>query len=366
MTVELKLGGKYFSGWQSVRIERGIEQIAGTFDLSVTDRWNTDQGQKSKDITPGQACEVLVNGQAVITGYVDTVGSRYDKQSHEISVSGRDKTGDLVDCSAIYKGGHWKNKKLEQIAGDLLAPFGIAVKVKADTGPAFPSFSIQEGESVFETLERAARMKAVLLVSDGLGSLAITRAGTAKAPSGLTEGGNILQADGEFSWKDRFSHYTAKGQAQGNDHHHAATVAHPADSVGDIRITRYRPLIVMAEDQGSHATMRQRAEWERNVRKGRGNRATVSVQGWLVDGKLWEPNTLTRLKSPLLSADIDLLIVSASYSLDESGSLTTLQLAQPSAFDTLEGVKQTRLDKAIRKKQGDTSGITQPEWEWAP
>jgi len=32
MTVELRVNGNYFGGWQSVKVERGIEQIAGTFD----------------------------------------------------------------------------------------------------------------------------------------------------------------------------------------------------------------------------------------------------------------------------------------------------------------------------------------------
>ena len=72
------------------------------------------------------------------------------------------------------------------------------------------------------------------------------------------------------------------------------------------------------------------------------------------------------MQSPLLSADLKLLVVSVAYALDEAGSITTLQLAQPQAFDTLKAVKQTRLDKKIRKAQGDTSGITQPDWEWKP
>lgn len=363
----LTVGGKIFSGWQSVRIERGIEQIAGTFDLTVTDRWNTEQGQHAVDLQPGQACTVQINGVVVITGYIDTVTRRYDKTAHEISVSGRDKTGDLVDCSAIYKSGQWQNAKLEQIANDLCKPFGIAVKSVGDTGEAFPAFSIQEGETVFETLERAAKMKALLLVSDGSGGLVITRAGTAKAPAGLKEGENILTADGEFNVKDRFSDYIVKGQAQGSDQSTPETAAHPNGSSKDAGISRYRPLIITAEDQGGNATFKQRAEWERNVRAGRGTRATITVQGWEVNGQLWAPNTITRLSSPLLAADLDVLIISVGYSLDDAGTLATLQLAQPQAFDTIEGVKQSRMEKKVRmkKKETDATGITpNPEWEW--
>lgn len=364
--IDLKVNGQLFGGWQSVKIDRGIEQIAGTFELSVTDRWNTGQGQQAFGLQPGQACEVLVDGQTVITGYTDSVSRSYDARSHSITISGRDKTGDLVDCSAIYKTGQWSNKKIEQIAADLVAPFGIKVIVAADTGAALPVFAIQEGASVFEELERAARMRALLLMSDGLGNLLLTRAGTVKAPIGLTEGENILKADGKFDWKDRFSDYIVKGQSKGDDDNYGETVAHQVASVNDAGINRYRPLVIMAEDQDGNATLRQRAEWERNVRAGRGARATVTVQGWSVSGQLWQPNTLTRLRSPLLSADRQMLIVSIGFSLDESGSLTTIELSNPQAFDMIEGVKQTRLEKKIRKAQGDESSIVQPEWEWKP
>lgn len=366
MSVELKVNGRLYGGWEQVSIQRGIEQIAGAFTLSVTDRWNTEAGQKAFEIKPGQTCEVWVDGQIVITGYIDETEPAYDATSHAITVTGRDKTGDLVDCGAIYKSGHWINKTIAQIAQDLIAPFGIGLKVQADIGAPLPVFAIQEGASVFEELERAARMRALLLVSDGQGNLVLTRAGTDRAGAHLLEGGNILRASGMLSWKDRFSHYIVKGQRTGNDHAFAATVAQQQEAVKDATINRYRPLVLLAEDQDGNATLRQRAEWERNVRAGRGTRATVTVQGWQANGKLWQPNTLTRLQSPRLAADLDLLIVSVNYTLDDSGALTVLDLAQPQAFDTIEGVKQTRLEKKIRKAQGDESGITQPEWDWKP
>ena len=37
--VILTVGGRQYGGWKSVDIRRGIEQIAGSFELSVTERW---------------------------------------------------------------------------------------------------------------------------------------------------------------------------------------------------------------------------------------------------------------------------------------------------------------------------------------
>ena len=364
MSVQLKVAGQFYEGWTRASIQLGIEQIAGTFDLEVTDRWNTAQGRQSFTIKAGQLCEVIMNGTTIITGYIDTTKREYDSMSHSVSFSGRDKTGDLVDCSAIFKSGQWRNKTVDQIAYDLITPFGISVIVQADVGPALPIFAIQEGASVFEELERAAKMRALLLVSDGLGNLVVTRAGSARASANLVEGQNILKASAEFGWKDRYSQYIVKGQSHGDDQNYGATVAQQMASVNDSGITRYRPLIVMAEDQSANATLKQRAEWERNVRYGRSSRACITVQGWGVGNMLWQPNTITRLVSPHLSADLDMLVVSATFSLDDEGQSATLELAQPQAFDTIQNVKQTRLEKEIRKRQGDTSGILQQEWDF--
>ena len=107
---------------------------------------------------------------------------------------------------------------------------------------------------------------------------------------------------------------------------------------------------MLAEAHGAGATLRDRATWERNVRMGRGNRGTVSVQGWRdADGKLWQPNTLVTVTSPMLWLDqAEMLIVGCVYTLDEQqGTLTELAIARPEAFERLEGVAA---GKAFSKK----------------
>lgn len=347
----LKVSGGLYSGWKSVRINRGIEQIAGTFDLSVTERWS---GQDTaRPIKPGESCQVLMGGVPVITGYVDDVKISYDSGSHGFSVTGRDKTGDLVDCAAIHKSGQWSGRKVEQIAADLCAPFGIKVIKEVDTGSVLSEFTIQEGESAFECIERAARMRSILLVSDGLGNLVITRAGKTSSGAELVEGKNIKKCDGEFSWKDRFSKYIVKGQAQGNDEDNSEAVTGQKGEASDGNIARYRPLIVIAEDQGHAATFKQRAEWESSVRTGRGNRVSVTVQGWQHAGGLWLPNTLVRLRSPLISIDADFLISACAYTLDDAGTVTDLTLTLPEAFELISEKTKTKKHRASSAYSGD-------------
>jgi len=356
---ELRLGGRYYGGWTKLSVTRSIEQIAGSFDLEVTERW---AGQATaRAIVPGEACEVLLDGETVIDGYIDDVLPEYDAENHTVRIAGRDKTGDLVDCSAVYKTGQWHSVTLDTLARDLIAPFGIGLVIDTEVGAAFSSYSIQEGETVFECLERAARMKAVLLVSDAQGNLVITRAGDQVVGVQLVEGQNILAASGQFGWKDRYSTYTVKGQVKADDDFFGENAAQPKGVAIDDTINRYRPLVVLAEEHGHGATLKDRAEWERSVRMGRGNRGAVTVQGWRrPDGALWQPNTLVPVRSPMLSLDAPMLIVGCTWRLDERGTTTQLTIARRESFVLVSGVARSKLAKKLndkaqkeKKKKGD-------------
>lgn len=347
---ELKVDGTLYGGWKKVRAIRSIEQMAGAFTLDITERW---PGQpKATPIRHGQACQLLLDGDAVITGWVDDVVPDIDKDRHDIHVAGRDKTEDLVDCSAIHKSGQWHNAKLDQIARDLVKDYGIKVVVETDVGAAFSSFSIQEGETVFECLERAARQKAVLVTSNALGDLVLTRAGSSRVEIGLVEGKNIEAARGQFSRKERYSRYIVKGMGRlgrdGDTLHNA-----PSAQIDDPVIARHRPLIVLAETHGSNASLKDRAEWERNVRRGRSARGSITVQGWRRpdNGELWMPNTKVPVTAPSLWLNnAEMLIVGCVYTLDERGTLTELVIANPDAFLLLEGVAAGKLFGKLRSK----------------
>ena len=52
----LEVDGQRYGGWKSIDISRGLEQCAGTFRLSVTDRW--PQQNEPRGIKAGAACRV--------------------------------------------------------------------------------------------------------------------------------------------------------------------------------------------------------------------------------------------------------------------------------------------------------------------
>jgi len=339
--VTLQVGGTVYRGWKTIEVSIGMEQISGSFKLTVSDRWHGQD--QAWPIMRGDACRIAIGGKTVVTGYVDEANPSYDRQSHGLEVTGRDKTADLVDCSAIYKTGQWNGATLFRIATDLCRPFGIPVRAEVDAGKPFSKFALQEGETAFEALDRAARQRGVLALSNGEGGLVLTRAAIARIATALVKGKNIEAASGTFSLKERYSRYIIKGQAPGGDDfsepaHHAQLRATSEDD----SVTRYRPLIVYAE-QGDGSTYAERAVWERNVRAGRSSRVQYTVTGWEYGpGAIWIPNRMVRVQDGYIGIDAELLIARCTYLLDEGGSRTCLELCRREAFDLIDLPKRTK------------------------
>lgn len=366
--VRLEVNGREYGGWTSVQVSRGIEAIAGSFELEVSERWD---GQTAPwPIRDEDACVVSVGGIPLITGYVDARTHSYDTSSHQLSVSGRDKAGALVDCSAVLTQWEFANTPVLDLCTKLGAPFGVtfslqdglrdpAISTKAPTttpprhggapasvgsagkssslkiGSPNAKLAINPGESSFDVIDRACRMVGLLPVSDGLGGVVLTRAGGARATTALVEGQNILQATASYDGSKRYRTYIVSGQAAGSDELFGPPAAAVKGEAQDQGVTRAsRVLLVRPEGAVTLAFAKQRAAWEATVRRARSVVASVTVQGWhQADGTLWPINALVTLRSPKLGIDGPQLITQTTFALSaNSGTTTQLTLVDPNAF----------------------------------
>lgn len=331
--VELLIGGQLYAGWTKVGVTRAMDAAAGTFNLSVTDRWSPND--RPWPITPGDACEVRLGGETVITGYVDLARPSYGAESHAIEVQGRDKSEDMVDCSAVHDPDEWRGIDLLQLAQILGQPFGITARAETSVGAAFDLVKLQHGESALEALTRHAKMRKVLVMPDGRGGILLTRTGTRRAAVELVQGKNILSAEGTLDASERFSQYLVKGQAGYSEETDGEVEAHASGAATDAGVTRYRPLLIVADTGANDATAQERATWEANTRLGKAAEAAITIQGWrqAPGGALWEPNTLVRVRSDWLRLDGEMLVRQVTFSKSASGTTTKLDVVSPQAYE---------------------------------
>lgn len=338
--VTLNVAGQIWGGWTEMTVNRSLESIAGEFDLTVTARWSE---AAPRAIKPGQSCLVSIGSDRVLTGYIDDFIPSYDAENVSLKVTGRDKTGDLVDSSVVDKSGQWKGLSLEQLAVTISTPYGIEVVCETDTGDKFGGITLEQGETGFELLDRLAKQRGVLLTSDAEGRLVITRASTQRAGVALTLGENILAARGRFSWRERASAYIIKGSASAGgstwDDQPVKMVGGRQVVVDDAEITRYRPKILVNEDSLTVGGASARGEWYKTRMMGEANTTEITVAGWRENGStgpLWQTNRLVKVVDAIQQLDVTWLIKSLSFMEGDGGRLTVLELVPPESLDMPE------------------------------
>ncbi|KMQ72828.1 phage baseplate assembly protein [Marinobacter subterrani] len=327
----LRVDGKLHGGWKNVTIRRSLKQMADTFEVSLTEKWA--DSPEPRPLRPGQSVTVEIDGERVITGYIDDVLPSYDARTHSLVVSGRSKTADLVDASGTAQPIETSQTVL-QIARKLARPFGIEVVAEINVGGPIRSLEVEPGQTYAEALAQIASYRALILVPDADGRLVITRPPRGRLSTELALGENIRTASGRFSDRDRFSEVIVQGQSVADDAIWGETASEPEGRAKDTGIGRYRPTLVVCDTGVDRSSCKQRADWEVRRRWGESRGVTYTVAGWQHAQGIWRPGDIVPVRDRWLGLDgVEWLITEVQLLLDERGERSEIRVAPPSSFD---------------------------------
>lgn len=362
--VNVLVGSEFYGNWKNVSINRTMNSLTGSFRLSLVDKWRQTGGQWP--LKPGQKVNISIGKEIIITGYIDSTEINYEKDERTVTITGRDKTADLVDCSAIGTGlAEYKLMTLAILAQTLCTPFGIIVDDKVKDFTTFKTWTIRQGESVFDTIYRAARLRGALVLSDEFGRLVITNradvisenAFSAIQSAGelassrlglptnsLIQAANIVKGSANYNNTDRYSEYTIKGQSAGDDFFNGTNVTEPSAKSTDAGVDRYRPKIIISDASIDSASAQKLANWEATTRAAKAVDVKISVKGWQrPDGSAWKINEIVRVDAGFLGVNTDMLIVAVNFSKSVGGgTITNLKLSRPDAFNPKQEVDKTK------------------------
>lgn len=325
-SLDLKVDGQLWSGWKSVSVTLSLEAAASIFSVvsKTRDPWPVRAGAK---------VEILLDRHLVLTGYVDKVAPALDDGGTVTSVEGRSRTADLVDCSARIEPGEWWNVRLQDLAAEVARPFGIGLTDAVGEVSRFPVFRIQPGETAFEAIERACRMRAVLAYPTAAGDLLLTRPASVWDGVELREGLNVQSCAAEEDFSSRFAVYEVRGQSFGTEENYGPPAAHVVGQARDLAVRGERRLLIIAEAAVTLESAQARAEWEATVRAARSSKVTVSTVGWIHSrGYLWAPNTRVQCELPSVRISGPRLISAVRLSQSEDGSKAELDLVREDGF----------------------------------
>ena len=321
----LIIGGRSWAGWQRVSVTRSMDTVPAAFAVQVTERY-----PRTADIAvvPGDACQVKIGGDLVITGYIDQYTSQISAGDHTVRIAGRSKSADLVDCAAFVGSPDAPSFQIKggtalSIAQQIAKPYNVEISSVSGPGADIPQFNVALGETAYEVIDRITRYSKLVIYDMPDGSLVMAQAGSEKMASGFAQGENVEQAVVTFSMDQRFSEYYGHLLSTGvfgDDTGSAATRV--GQVVRDDGVKRLRRRYIISEQ--SHLgkfLAHDRAVWERNRRYGRSQAVQITADAWRdARRQLWAPNHLAPIRIPALKLpDASWLVASVQYLRDENG-----------------------------------------------
>lgn len=287
-------------------------------------------------------------GDLLLTGFVEKRSPSLRSAESELPISGRSKTGDVVDSAADHDTGEFKNKKAKEVFTTLAGKQDVGVESDLDH-PARPLFRLRPGETIFTAAERWARAEGFAIGDTPEGKLKLAKAGTKRHAGSLTEGLNVGEgANAVLDDSKRFGTVKVRAQApSGYSPDELQIEADATDSVGGKRLK-----VIVPPEQIRKQDARQRAKWHRDRAAGEGTTCEVPVPGGWRDeaGAVWTPGWLVFTEIPSLGIVQDMLIKKVSLKQSDAeggeGTQAVLSLVDPRAFGGKKG-KGSKSGKAL-------------------
>jgi prophage tail gpP-like protein len=162
------------------------------------------------------------------------------------------------------------------------------------------------------------------------GNAKITKAGSERNGP-LIEGVNILAGTAHHNGSNRHSKIVVRGQRPfGHGDDNLEIEAEEQDGA----VKRHRAIIIIQDEDTTKDRAKRRAKNRKNRAAGNSLKATISVQGFHDDGgKLWTPGARVDRKPVPRHRPRHVLIESVDYRQNDGGSIATLNLVDPRAYD---------------------------------
>jgi prophage tail gpP-like protein len=341
-TAVLIVNGLRFEDWEFVMVRRNWGDAYAYFQFSAAER---DPIFNKPDIfpdwtklqfKPGDRCEIYLAGELAITGFIEVRQVAYNANSHGVMLIGKSYSAQAAKSSVDTPDGNFDNKDIVSIASQVAGAYGVGVKTVGgvDMTP-FQQCQAGKGETVWDFLERLARVRGCFLACDAFGNFLIIGDHDYPAVSGLIEGKNIKEMQCIISNEMVFAELDVHGQGQASDDLNGSAASQMKATASSDVAPLYSKLITpMEESVRTVAELQHRANFEKMWHDGSQIQATITVQGWLRDGQtLWHEGEEVHVYSPMAMLDMDMGIQQVIFMQDDKrGTITILTCVKPEAL----------------------------------
>ena len=354
-TITLEVDGVEYEGFESISVERNIEQKASTFNVSAFD----SKDSPARTIAVGKQCTIRHNtknsSEVVITGYIEKKEIAYDSGSHTISFSGRSVSSNILGSSPIDCPSQFINATNIQIARQLVKPFGVSLTIDSDVEEKLLMvYELDQQDSIESLLEKLFVDQDVFIHDLPSGALRITKGSNKSTNSNKIvvspkKGeSNVLSATYSEDISEIMNSVEVIAQAESTDEDFGTKTAqikgvYPKDTLPSFaaspEFSRPRVLRQAADKAQNQEEAEEEARKEYTRRLSERFTLTYTLQGWRGSANwLWWENEVVQVDDEMLgtgSTSRTWMITGVSYSMNtDSGTTVTLTLKMPETFQS--------------------------------
>ena len=354
MTIEIEVSGERYTQFTSAVVSLRLDALSNTFDFQAT-----SQNGEPLPFVGGEACKIIIDGENVLTGFIEIVEVNYSSNSHDISIVGRDKTGDFLDSTLDNISDINAPITLKEIIERVISELSLNIEVIDNLNPesfnqAEDIISPEPGQNAFSFIEQYSRKRQALLSSNGDGNIVITQSSGNFIDAPLrhvigSNDNNIINGNVSYDTTGRYNIYKFRSSLNtvALNFAGATPISSVVDQKGEIRddeIRIGRQLILISEEAFSDSQNETRSQWEANIRRSRGRVYSVVVDGFRnATQALWNVNTVVSVIDDFSRIDARMLINTVTFNFDlDSGSTTTLGLVDENAYTLILSEPQTQ------------------------
>ncbi len=334
--IYLEVDGVRYEGFTDIAVNSAIENFSSSFSFTTTVKENK-QGKIINDIKLGQKAKVFIDKTLLITGFIEELDKEVSSSSHSKTASGRDVGGDIIDSDIIQKS--YNQRNFARLVNLVLKDNGFSIEVINQVGilnlEATETIKTEQGQSIFDFLDKYAKKLQVLLKIDKNGNLNIIREDNDVVKNMLinnyTSDTNILASRLRLSTIDRFN--VVEVYSQGNNKTHSKTGISQKGKATDPQIRSTRRKILTMNTASESKSLKALAEWNIQVRKAKGSRYTCTTLGFYSSNNtLWQPNTLVDIIDYDMEVQGTFLIQGVTFNQNLQGSFTNLDIVEQGSF----------------------------------
>lgn len=357
--IKLVVNGIELQTFESLELKNSMASITTDFSFTFLPRYKIVNGNLVfiDNIKQEDAVLIYINDILYLTGFIATIKPSGSADRLFWTVQGCDAVSFCLLRHQL-KPKSYKIKDFTELTKTVVAENGFAdiFKVQNITYKSLPvetqeEIQVDDGETLFNFLDRYAKKAQVLLNTTGTGELVIYREGDlgtslgkfpnkSKASIALIHDAvdkrrtNILSFDAEHSIWERYQ--VIEIFSQNNTNNHNIKNANPTGVAIDKQIKIPNRLRLGNTSPTNSTTLQDMARWHLNIRRSQGQSYNCTVQGiqFSPNNKdFWKINTYVEVFDEFSNMNGEFLIESVTFRKDATrGTTTSLTIVNKGSF----------------------------------